>query len=356
MKPGFLRFAVIFTLLAAWLHVLLRGREGLFSVTFWTFGVIPLLDLMIGRDKHNPLPEDAPVLARILRYRALVWLAVPAQIVSVVWASWAAAHHSLTGVARWADLVLSFGIVSGVMAITAAHELVHRSSSLERAAGYFLLFTVGYMHWGIEHVHGHHRWVATPRDPATARLGESFYAFWPRCLRGELRGALLVERERLARLGTSPWSWRNRLLWFAGAEVLLPIGLALGWGVSAAIVWAGQALVAVTLLTAINYVEHYGLLRKGSDADGYERVMPHHAWNASERLTNMFLFNLQRHSDHHTRAAARYHLLRHVDESPQLPTGYAGMLLVALVPPLWFRLMDRRLARPAERGLLREPS
>lgn len=308
------------------------------------FGLVPLFDHLIGLDTRNPPDQGA---GDIWAYRVVTWLVVPVQLALTVWASWAIARPGLTWIERL-GLVLSVGVSNGGLGITVAHELVHRvNNKLEPLLGGLLLTTVCYLHWGLEHVAGHHRNVATPRDPASARFGESFYRFWPRTLWGTLRSASELYSERERRKGRSPWSLRNGM-WRA---MLLPIlfGTALGMamGPPAVVFFFAQALVAISLLELVNYIEHYGLSRKELRPGTYERVTPRHSWNASHWLTNRLLFMLQRHSDHHAHPGRRYQELRHFDDSPQLPAGYATMVLLALVPPLWRRIMHPRLPDPS---------
>jgi alkane 1-monooxygenase len=200
--------------------------------------------------------------------------------------------------------------------------------------------SVGYPHFCVEHVQGHHRRVATPDDPASARAGEGLYAFLCRCIPGSLASACALERARCGRHRIRWWSLRNRRLRWASSLVLLP-GAAIavfGWPGLAFLI--GQGVVAVLMLEAINYIEHYGLRRRELAPGRWERVGPQHSWNSSHRVTGWYLFNLPRHADHHAAASRPYYRLRHLAESPQLPAGYAAMLLCAFVPPLWRRIMD----------------
>src|SRR5262249_10235402 len=215
---------------------------------------------------------------------------------------------------------------------TIAHELIHRNAAIDRVLAWVLLGHVGYMHWAIEHVAGHHRRVATPDDPATARLGESLPAFLVRSFLGGYRSAWGIEVARLQRRGGAARSaLRNRVLWGTLAPLVLAGALGAWLGPRAALLYLGQCLIAIALLEIINYVEHYGLERRLLRPGVYERVSPLHSWNASHRLTNALLFNLQRHSDHHVWPQRPYHILRHFDESPQLPFGYAAIALLAVL-------------------------
>ncbi|MCZ7583516.1 MAG: alkane 1-monooxygenase [Deltaproteobacteria bacterium] len=239
--------------------------------------------------------------------------------------------------------MISVGIMTGAVGINVSHELVHRPNKWERFLGKTLLWTVFYTHWAVEHVFGHHRYVATPRDPATSRLGESVYAFLPRSIIGGFASAWRIEAARLTRLKLRTWHPRNQIL----QGLALQIGLAAFFGVVfgplAIVYYLAQSLVGVSLLEVVNYIEHYGLARREIAEGRFEQVTPLHSWNASHVVTNYFLFHLQRHSDHHAAPLRRYQILRHFDESPQLPAGYAAMVVIALIPPLWYRLMNPRV-------------
>lgn len=333
-------FLVPLSVLAGWL----AGGAWTFLTPLFVFGVVPAVDQLVGTSKANPKPEEEEALARARAFRYVNWACAPCQLAMVIFGAWAATKGSASFV-EWMGLAVSVGICSGVLGINGAHELVHRiDSPFEVGLGRFMLATTAYAHWASEHVKGHHRTVATPEDPATARLGESFYAFWPRTVFGGLKSAWRIESLLATRRGRSPWSPRNPILTWSAAQVLLVVGLWAFLGLGAVGVFAVQALVAVSLLEAVNYLEHYGLERKEISPGRYERVTPRHSWNADHWLTNRFLFNLQRHSDHHASPQRRYQLLRSFEQSPQLPAGYAGMVPLVLVPGLWRRLMDRRVA------------
>ncbi len=204
------------------------------------------------------------------------------------------------------------------------------------------LAQTGYGHFFIEHNRGHHVRVATPEDPASSRLGESFWAFLPRTVAGSVRSAWGIERERLGRSGISVWSWRNDILQAWAMTVVLFAVLTAVFGLVVLPYLLLQAL-GFSLLEVVNYLEHYGLLRQKKEDGRYERCLPEHSWNSNNVASNVLLYHLQRHSDHHANPTRRYQALRHVDEAPQLPTGYAGMIVLAWFPPLWRRVMDPRL-------------
>ena len=326
----------------AWGLVQLTGL-GVFW--FWgpilVFGIFPALDLMIGTDAENPPDSVIKWLEQDRYYRWCTYAYLPLQYAGLIFACWLWAHGGLSTLDS-VGLALTVAMVCGI-AINTAHELGHKRASLERWLSKIALAQSGYGHFFIEHNRGHHVRVATPEDPASARLGESFYAFWPRTVAGSLRSAWALERARLARGGHSPWTWRNDLLNAWAMTVVLYGALVAIFGVGIAPYLAIQAVVGFSMLEVVNYLEHYGLLRQRRDDGRYERTRPEHSWNSNNVASNVLLYHLQRHSDHHANPIRRYQALRHVDEAPQLPTGYAGMIVAAAIPPLWRRIMDRRL-------------
>jgi len=341
-RPRPLAFFLIY--LVAGIGFGFAQRGGLYTLVvplLLTFVAVPIFDALMGIDTCNPA-DSAPSEVASAVFRLATWLAVPVQAAILLWGAWFTTRHSASSV-ELVGVVLAVGISGGVIGITVAHELVHRSSRVDRAFGGALLVMVSYLHWAIEHVAGHHRHVATPDDPATARLGEALPHFIVRSIGHGLASAWKIEAARNRRRRIRSVA-RNRVLWC----LLSSCGLAaaLGFAFSPRAVWffLAQSAIAVGFLETVNYIEHYGLERRRLATGGYERVTPLHSWNAAHRLTNALLFNLQRHSDHHVWPARRYFELRHHSESPQLPAGYAGMALLAMIPPLWRRVMHPRVA------------
>jgi alkane 1-monooxygenase (EC 1.14.15.3) len=325
---------------------LLARASGL-SLFYWMpmlflYGVIPLLDWLIGSDRSNPPAAAVPALEADRYYRRAVYAAVPLQYFAFVYGCWVAVDQPLHGLA-WLGMALGVGTVSGV-GINTAHELGHKTAPLERWLAKIALAPVAYGHFYVEHNRGHHVRVATPEDPASARYGESFYRFLPRTMWGSLVSACRLERARLARRGQPFWHPANELLQ-AWAMTALVWGALLAW-----LGWAAlpflllQAFYGASLLEVVNYLEHYGLCRREVAPGRYERCQPRHSWNSNHVVTNLLLYQLQRHSDHHANPTRSYQALRHFDESPQLPSGYASMILLAYLPPVWFRVMNPRVA------------
>ncbi|EDY86525.1 alkane 1-monooxygenase [gamma proteobacterium HTCC5015] len=300
--------------------------------------IIPVADLIVGTDRTNPPESAVPQLENDAYYRAIVYAYIPAQVGVTVWGAWLAVSGILSG---WEifGLCWSVGVINGV-AINTAHELGHKKGKFERFLAKVTLMPVAYGHFFVEHNKGHHVNVATPEDPASSKMGESFYAFLPRTVIGSVRSAWNIEKKRLNRLNKSVLSWDNENIkaWMMTVVFFGALTAWLGW--PALIFLVVQAAYGASLLEVINYVEHYGLLRQKLPSGRYERCQPRHSWNSNHIVTNLFLYQLQRHSDHHANPTRRFQALRHFEDSPQLPSGYASMILVAYVTPLWYRMMD----------------
>ena len=249
-------------------------------------------------------------------------------------------------------LTLALGLVNG-SAINVGHELGHKNSVLEHWLAKAVLALVGYGHFYIEHNKGHHRHVATPEDPASARFGESIYQFARREIPGAWRRAWETERSRLTRKGKKCWSWENQILQPLGLTLLLYGILVAVFGVIIVPFLIAQAAVGWLQLTLANYIEHYGLLRLKMPDGRYERCRPEHSWNSNHLISNFVLLHLQRHSDHHANPLRRYQSLRNFKGNPQLPAGYPVMYLLALVPPLWRRVMDPLLLKEVKGDMSR---
>lgn len=316
----------------------------------FSFILIPLIDQQMGIDTSNVPDSEVKIISEEFYYRFVTYIWTYVQIAFIFWGAYAVTSGRINTTLEWIGFIVSFSLVTGGIGITVAHELGHKKSALERAYGKILLMTVSYMHFYIEHNRGHHVAVATPDDPATARKNESFYAFWYRSVFHGYAHAWKLEKESMLRKNYSVFSVHNEMIRFAVLPILFCVGLTLLFSaIHQRIVWEvplfffSQSFLAFSLLELVNYVEHYGIMRKEIAPGKYERVNPLHSWNASHLLSNFFLFQLQRHSDHHAFAHKRYQVLNHYAESPQLPFGYPTMIILAMVPPLWFAMMNKRL-------------
>ncbi|MFF9156106.1 alkane 1-monooxygenase [Streptomyces sp. NPDC014846] len=308
---------------------------------FFAFVLVPSFDHVIGRDSANPPEALMKALEDDRYYRWCTYLYLPLQFGALVWACSVWSHGALS-TAGDLGLAATTGVVAGV-AINTAHELGHKREQVERRLSRVALAQSCYGHFYVEHNHGHHIRVATPEDPASSRMGESFWRFLPRAVLGSARSAWHLERRRLGRRGRPVWSRHNDVLsaWTITVALYGALGAVFGWEVLPYLVL--QGILGFCLLETVNYLEHYGLLRQRRPDGRYERVSPQHSWNSNNTISNLFLFQLQRHSDHHANPLRRYQTLRHFDEAPQLPSGYATMIVLAWFPPLWRRVMDRRL-------------
>jgi alkane 1-monooxygenase len=323
----------------AWFWVTVTGFGGMwFLGPVLVFGLFPLLDMAIGLDPTNPPDSVLKFLEQDRYYRWCTYLFIPIQYAGLVFACWLWSSGDLSLVES-IGLMLTMGVVGGI-AINTAHELGHKRADSEKWLSRVALAQTGYGHFFIEHNRGHHVKVATPEDPASSRLGEGFWAFLPRTVAGSLRSAWGIETARLDRLGERHLSRHNDILtaWAMTVGLFAVLTIAFGWIVLPFLV--AQAVVGFSLLEVVNYLEHYGLLRQKKEDGRYERCRPEHSWNSNNVASNVLLYHLQRHSDHHANPTRRYQALRHVDEAPQLPTGYAGMIVLAWFPPLWRRVMD----------------
>ena len=326
-----------------WIYIYtLTGYTWLFAVPlFIAYVMIPVFDWWFGEDTDNPPEAIVPQLEDDRYYRYLTWITVPLHLVVLVVMAWFVASYELsTGSVLL--LALITGMYSG-LGVNTAHELGHKKTVLEKTLAKIALSVPAYGHFCIEHNRGHHIYVAQPMDPASARMGESIYKFAVREIPGTFRGAWSSEKDRLARLSKKTWSSSNGILQSYAISVILQGSLIVAFGWIMVPFLLIHNLWAWFQLTSANYVEHYGLLRE-KDANGrYQRCLPHHSWNANYIVSNIVLFHLERHSDHHAYPARRYQSLRNFDDIPQLPNGYFGMYLLAYVPWLWFKVMDKRL-------------
>lgn len=321
------------------------GYKDLFSFTtlFFVFVLVPLLDHAIGKDPVNPDEStQVPALSKEVFYRILTLLCLPLQIASIIYGGHVLMTHEFSWVGQF-GWILSVGTVGAIVAINVGHELIHKEPKIEQWAGGLLFSCVCYGSFKVEHVRGHHVNVSTPADASSSRYGQTLYSFLPHAYLHNFLNAWKLEAAKLKRKGKNPLSLSNELIWWYAISFAFAGLCAFLWG------WAGlgyflaQSFVAFSLLEVINYIEHYGLHRRKLDNGRYERTNVEHSWNSNYLLTNLFLFQLQRHSDHHANPKRRYQVLRHHDISPQLPSGYATMVVLALFPPMWFKIMNPRV-------------
>jgi alkane 1-monooxygenase len=309
---------------------------------FFLFVLLPAFDYALGRDSANVPAERERDVAAQFWFRALTLLALPVQLALLLWsARWfAQAGLEPAGSVGW---LLSQGVTGGILAINTAHELIHKDGRLEPWCGGLLLASVGYHGFKVEHLRGHHVHVSTPEDASSARFGQSLWHFLPRALLRNTGNAWKLEAERLRKLGLPVLSRHNEMIVWTLIWLLLAAGFHALAGAVGLAFFLIQGVLAAATLEVINYIEHYGLERRRLPDGRYERTTHLHSWNSNYALSNLLLFQLQRHSDHHAFPKRRYAILRHHEDSPQLPGGYAAMFLLALCPPLWHRIIDPRV-------------
>lgn len=301
---------------------------------------ITLLDQIIGEDPFNPPHELVEELSQDQWYRRLLFLSLPVYAFSLVTTVIAVGSLALPWWA-WLGLTLGAGAASGA-ALVIGHELGHKPNWLDQLGAKFACALSGYAHFCIEHNRGHHVHVATPEDPASSRYGENIYAFALRELPGALIRGWRLEAARMARKGLPFWHWRNDLLQGYALHLVLVVVSTAAFGWQMLLFFLVHDVVAWFHLTMANYVEHYGLLRQKLPTGRYEPCEPRHSWNTNHIVSNLTLFHLQRHSDHHANPLRPYQALRNFDDLPRLPSGYPGSFMLATIPPLWFKVMNPR--------------
>lgn len=343
MKIRTLKFALPLSLFAfAFLSFFSTGIYT-YLMIIYVFAVIPLTELLIPVSTKNMSDAEEQIAKEDFAYDLWVYITVPLQYLAL-------AVFLITireeGITR-ADVIgrtLAMGLLCGAFGINAAHELGHRLKSYERNMSKALLLTSLYMHFYIEHNKGHHKNVSTPEDPSSARKWEPIYLFYFRTVIFGYVSAWKIAAVEQYKKGLPVFHHTNQMLQFQALQIAFVGLIWLIFGGFATLCFIGAAAIGFILLETVNYIEHYGLQRKKS-AVGYERALPEHSWNSSHILGRLMLFELSRHSDHHYLASRKYQILRHHDEAPQMPTGYPGMMLLSLVPPIWFWIMHNRMDR-----------
>ncbi len=313
-----------------------------FLPILYAFVLIPLLELFLKPREANLNAAEEEMAKANRLYDYILYAIALLQFPSVFYFLYHMQDNTLTSFER-IGRICSMGLLCGVFGINVGHELGHRIKRFEQKLAKLSLMTSLYMHFFIEHNKGHHKNVATPADPSSARYGEVLYAFWPRTIFYSYRSAWHIANEEARKKSGRSITWRNEMLQ-AHIIQLAFIGLIYYlFGVILLLYFLIAAFMGILLLETVNYIEHYGLKRKSSGEGKYERTMPEHSWNSNHILGRLMLFELSRHSDHHYLASRKYQVLRHHDRAPQMPTGYPGMMLLSLVPPLWFWVMHKKI-------------
>lgn len=318
----------------------------------YAFGFLPALELLIPPSTKNLSETETSLRKADAVYDWMLYIIVPIQWGMLVWFFFVVGETNLSAL-EIAGRTTAMGLLCGVLGINVAHELGHRPKKHEQLMAKALLLTSQYMHFFIEHNRGHHKHVSTVEDPSSARLNEWLPAFWLRSVFTGYLSAWKIENQDLQRKKKSVFSLQNEMLRFTTLQLLLLVVIALVFSVQVMAIYLAAAIMGFLLLETVNYIEHYGLQRKKLSELRYERAMPWHSWNSDHTIGRLMLFELSRHSDHHYQAAKKYQFLDHYDKSPQMPTGYPGMMLLSIVPPLWFMVMNKRVKAALALGDMR---
>lgn len=315
-----------------------------FSALIFAFLLVPVGDLVFPNNHISKDIEWEENRGTHPFFDWLLYLNLPIVYGLIVFLLYRITKTTLTMV-EMVGMIIGVGIFIGAAGINVAHELGHRKNKFEQWMSKLLLLPALYQHFFIEHNRGHHRYVATYEDPATARYGESLYGFWIRSTLGSLRSAWRLEVSRLHKSGQPVYSAHNQMFQFVVMQTIYIITVLYFFGWTGVLVALIIAVIGFLLLESINYIEHYGLTRSRDQRGQYEKVAMKHSWNSDNILGRIFLYELTRHADHHYKASKKYQLLLHIEESPQLPTGYPGSIVLAMIPPLWFKIMNKRVPK-----------
>ena len=342
MKVRWIKYLIAFTLpMTVAVSFLMEGWIT-FLPLIYAFAIVPTIELFVNPSPSNLSEAEKEMVKQDGIYDWLLYAMLPLQWAFVAWFLFAVNQEGISGISL-AGRITGLGMLCGVIGINVAHELGHRPGKKEQMMAKLLLLSSLYTHFFIEHNRGHHRNVATHGDPATARKNELVYLFWIRSIIRSWLHSWSLESERLKRMEKSVLSWENEMLRFQIWQILLLGAILSFFGLQTMGYFILAAIMGMLLLETVNYIEHYGLLRNQRENGRFERVMPWHSWNSNHVMGRLLLFELSRHSDHHYKASKPYPLLDHMEKAPQLPTGYPGMMLLSLFPPVFFGIMNRRV-------------
>nr|WP_299344933.1 alkane 1-monooxygenase [Allomuricauda sp.] len=311
---------------------------------FYAFVIIPILEILLPQDASNLSHEERMEKGKSKFFDWMLYLNVPIVFGFVALALWKVTHVELQ-LYEVIGLVFSIGIVLGVNGINVGHELGHRQHTRERYLGKLLLLPSFYMHFYIEHNFGHHLHAATKEDPATARYNQSVYSFWFTSVFRQYLSAWKIQSKLLHSAKSSFFTLKNDMLWYTFFQIVYLGAVYFLFGLQGVWFALGAGIVGFLLLETVNYIEHYGLMRRKLPSGRYERVRESHSWNSNHVIGRIVLYELTRHSDHHYKSAKKYQLLDYHDISPQMPFGYPTSMVLSLMPPLWFYIMNPRIPK-----------
>ncbi len=342
MSTSSLKYLSVVIVPAVILFSLTTNGLWTYFAVFFVFVLIPFFEFFFTGTEENLTEMEESIALSDKTYDYILWALVPVQVAFLGYFLIRVSDPSVSGFEK-IGMMASFGLSCGILGINVAHELGHRATKHEQLMSKTLLCTSLYMHFFIEHNRGHHKHVSTDEDPASAKYGENLYAFYIRSVRDSWLSAWQIERKRLTQAQQQFWSLNNEMLVYQIIQGSLLVLIGFLFGIEVLLLFIGAATIGFLLLETVNYIEHYGLRRKKLNDKHYEPVLPSHSWNSNHTIGRILLLELTRHSDHHFKATRKYQVLRHFDDSPQMPTGYPAMMLLALVPPLWFGVMHKRI-------------
>ncbi len=322
-----------------------------YATPIFAFVVIPILELLLPLDTDNLDDEARESKLKNRLFDWLLYLNVPI-VFGILTFTLIDVTVNVHSTFEIIGLLFSTGIVLGSNGINVAHELGHRQNKAEQFLGKLLLLPSLYMHFFIEHNFGHHQMAATKEDPATAKYNQTVYAFWVTSVFRQYFSAWKIQKDLLQRSNASFFSVKNDMLWYTVFQFLYLGSVFFFLGTFGLLFAIGVAIISFLLLETINYIEHYGLLRMKTKSGRYERVREIHSWNSNHVMGRVVLYELTRHSDHHYRAAKKYQVLDYHDVSPQMPFGYPTSMVMSLIPPLWFGVMNKRIPDEMREAIL----
>ena len=307
------------------------------------FLIIPVLELFFKPSSKNISDAEEEMSKDDFSYDIILYMFVPI-IYFLIWEFLISMSNPIS-ISDKIGRILSLGLICGGFGINIAHELGHRKNKFEQFLSKVLLLPSLYMHFFIEHNRGHHKRVSTKEDPSSARFGENIFSFWFRAVSFGYLSAWNIENNRLRRNGSNIISLKNEMLVYQLIQIILLVSIYNLFGFELLVYFVFCSVFGFLLLETVNYIEHYGLQRNKNDKGKYERVQPFHSWNSNHPIGRIMLFELSRHSDHHFNASRKYQVLKNHKNTPEMPTGYPGMMILSLIPPLWFYVMNNRVKK-----------
>ena len=339
-----LKYLAAFSIpVVAFFGLFLKGNF-VFLTPVFAFVMIPLLELIFPVNTTNLSPETADGKLKRSIFDWMLYLNLPLVYGLMFFGIY---QVSMTPIETYelVGMIISVGIVLGVNGINVAHELGHRQTTNERFIGKALLLPSQYMHFYIEHNFGHHLHAATPEDPATARYNQSVYSFWMTSIFRQYANAWKIQQKLLKNSKKAFFSVKNDMFWYVLLQICFLVMILFVFGIIGLLFAFSSAVIGILLLESVNYIEHYGLMRLKTKSGRYERVKEMHSWNSNHIIGRIVLYELTRHSDHHFKSSKKYQILDCHDESPQMPFGYPTSMVLAMIPPLWFRIMNKRVPK-----------